>query len=105
MARFKHNSHLIQFIVACSVNNAKIDENWKMIFPKTLKVVAFQWYDKQAHGTFPNCITLRDGFLAQIGPLGFVNKSPKQLTKIQMVSRNSITSYVKKNGKHIKEME
>lgn len=92
----KHNSHLIQFIIACIANNAKIDENWKMMFPKTLRALAFQWYDKQAHGTFPNWITLRDGFLAQIGPLGFVNRPSKQLIKIQMVSRKSITSYVKK---------
>jgi hypothetical protein len=61
-----------------------------------LRALAFQWYNKQAHGTFPNWITLRDGYLAQLAPLGFVNRSSKQLTKIQMVSRKSITSYVKK---------
>ncbi len=67
-----------------------------MISPKIMRAFAFQWYDKQAHGTFPNWITVRDGFLAKIGPLGFVNRSSKQLTKNQMVSRKSITSYVKK---------
>jgi len=43
---------------ACIANNAKIDEHWKMIFPTTLKDLPFQWYDRQAHGTLPNWISL-----------------------------------------------
>jgi hypothetical protein len=63
----KHNIHLIQFIIACSANNAKIDESWKMILPKTLKAMAFQRYDKQAHGTFPLYHFERWGFLPKLG--------------------------------------
>jgi hypothetical protein len=59
-----------------------------------LKDLAFQWFDKQAHGTFANWITLEDGILAQFRPLGFINILCEQLTCIQMVSIKSITSYL-----------
>jgi hypothetical protein len=48
-----HDNHLGQFMVAYIANNVRIDEHWKMIFPKNLKDLTFQWYDHQAHGTFP----------------------------------------------------
>jgi gentisate 1,2-dioxygenase len=64
-----------------------------MIFPTTLKDLAFQWYDHQAHGTFPNWISLRDEFLAQFMPLGFFDRLHEQLTQIQMVLGKSITFY------------
>jgi hypothetical protein len=43
------NNHLAKFMVACIANNAKANENLKMIFPKTLKDLAFQWYNLVKH--------------------------------------------------------
>lgn len=88
-----HDSHLGQFMVTCIANNVRIDEHLKMIFPTTLRDLAFQWYDDQAHGTFPNWISLRDEFLAQFRPLGFFDRLHEQLTRIQMVLGKSITFY------------
>jgi hypothetical protein len=54
-------------MVACIANNARIDEHWKMIFLATFRDLAFQWYDHQACGTFPNWINLRMDFMPNLG--------------------------------------
>ncbi len=77
---FNLDNHLAQIMATCS----RTYEHWKMIFPTILKGLAFQWYDRQAHGTFPNWINFRDEFLAQFRPLGFSDRLCEQLTQIQM---------------------
>jgi hypothetical protein len=60
-------NHLVQFMVAFIADNARIDEHWKMIFLATLRDLAFQWYDHQAYGTFPNWINLKMDFMPNLG--------------------------------------
>jgi hypothetical protein len=89
-----HDSNLGQFMVAYIANNVRIDEHWKMIFPTTLKDLTFQWYDCQAHGTFPKLDKFKGWISCPIRPLSFFDRLCEQLTQIQTILRKSITFYV-----------
>lgn len=59
------DGHLAQCITSCIANNARTEEYWKIMFPTTLRDLAFQWYDRKRHGHFSNWATLKAQFLAQ----------------------------------------
>ena len=87
------DGHLAQFITSCIANNARTEEHWKTMFPATLRDLAFQWYDRQAHGHFPDWATLKAEFLAQFRPIGFADRSREQLNHLSMVLGESVDSY------------
>ena len=65
--------HMSTFLTACLANNARNEEIWLRWFPSTLKDVAFQWYNRQPPGHFPNWGALRTAILNQFRPVGRYN--------------------------------
>lgn len=57
------DQHLSQFLIADIANNGQIQDVWLRWLPATLKDIAFEWYNRQPVGSFPNWNPLKDAFL------------------------------------------
>ena len=73
------DQHLSQFLTACIANNGRTKDVWLKWLPATLKDIAFEWYNRQLVGYFPNWAALREAFLLHFRPIGFEDRLRKQL--------------------------
>ena len=64
------DQHLSQFLTACIANNGRTEDVWLRWLPTTLKDTAFEWYNRQPTGSFPNWDALREAFLLHFRPIG-----------------------------------
>ena len=73
------DQHLSQFLTACIANNGRTEDVWLRWLPATLKDTAFEWYNRQPVGSFPNWATLREAFLLHLRPIGYEDRLKEQL--------------------------
>ena len=73
------DQHLSQFLIACIANNGRTEDVWLRWLLATLKDTAFEWYNCQPAGSFPNWDALREAFLLHFRPIGFEDRLREQL--------------------------
>ena len=87
------DQHLSQFLTACVANNGRIEDVWLRWLPITLKDIAFEWYNRQPTGSFPNWNALRKAFLLHFRPIGFEDRLREQLMCSHMIPGEAVESY------------
>ena len=87
------DQHLSQFLMACIANNGRTEDVWLRWLPATLKDTAFEWYNRQPAGSFPNWDPLREAFLLHFRPIGFEDQLREQLMRSHMIPGEAIESY------------
>lgn len=65
------DQHLSQFLTACVANNGQTEDVWLRWLPATLKDIAFEWYNRQPAGSFPNWKALRATFFLHFRPIRY----------------------------------
>ena len=87
------DQHLSQFLTACIANNGRTEDVWLRWLPATLKDTAFEWYNRQRAGSFPNWDALREAFLLHFRPIGFEDRLREQLMRSHMIPGEAVESY------------
>ena len=87
------DQHLSQFLTACIANNGRTEDVWLRWLPTTLKDTAFEWYNGQPAGSFPNWDALREAFLLHFRPIGFEDRLREQLMRSHMIPGEAVESY------------
>ena len=87
------DQHLSQFLTACIANNGRTEDVWLRWLPATLKDTAFEWYNHQPTGSFPNWDALREAFLLHFKPIGFEDRLREQLMQSHMIPGKAVESY------------
>ena len=87
------DQHLSQFLMACIANNGRTEDVWLRWLPATLKDIAFEWYNHQSAGSFPNWVVLREAFLLHFRPIGFEDRLREQLMCSHMIPGEAVESY------------
>ena len=87
------DQHLSQFLTACIANNGRTEDVWLRWLPATLKDTAFEWYNRQPAGSFPNWDALREAFLLHCRPIGFEDRLREQLMRSHMIPGEAVESY------------
>ena len=87
------DQHVAQFLTAAVANNGRTENIWLMWFPATLKDTAFEWYNRQPIGQFPNWATLRQAFLTHFRPIGFEDRLRERLMNSRMLPGEAVESY------------
>ena len=87
------DQHLSQFLTSCIANNGRTEDVWLRWLPATLKDTAFEWYNRQPEGSFPNWDALRKAFLLHFRPIGFEDRLREQLMRSHMIPGEAVESY------------
>ena len=87
------DQHVAQFLTAAVANNGRTENIWLMWFLATLKDTAFEWYNRQPIGQFPNWATLRQAFLTHFRPIGFEDQLRERLMNSRMLPGEAVESY------------
>ena len=87
------DQHLSQFLTAYIANNGQTEDVWLRWLPATLKGIAFEWYNRQPVGSFPNWAALREAFLLHFRPIGFEDRLREQLMRSHMIPGEAVESY------------
>nr|PNR47234.1 hypothetical protein PHYPA_014354 [Physcomitrium patens] len=87
------DQHLSQFLTACVANNGRTEDVWLRWLPATLKDTAFEWYNRQPVGSFPNWEALRAAFLLHFRPIGYEDRLREQLMRSHMIPGEAVESY------------
>ena len=82
--------HVSWFLTICAANWI-LNQDYLRTFPTTLDGTAFSWYQRQPD--FVDWDALRNAFIAQYRPLGFIESLIEQLNNIRMAVQENIDSF------------